>query len=89
MPFFREHAVSFDREAKQIGFGEKCGPPPGPPRKSMTERLCEDGKLVDDDGNIITDCAAFVARALLASSQPSSQARPGELRSPGLEGSKL
>jgi len=89
MPFFREHAVSFDREAKQIGFGEKCGPPPGPPRKSMTERLCEDGKLVDDDGNIITDCAAFAARALLASSQPNSRARPGELRSPGLEGSKL
>jgi hypothetical protein len=99
MPFFREHAVAFDREKKEIGFGEPCGPPPEPPRKTMTERLCEDGKLVDEDGNVIEDCAAFAARALLSSPNASNRSnavgKPGarpqhvDLRSPGLEDIKF
>jgi hypothetical protein len=95
MPFFREHAVAFDREKKEIGIGANCGPPPDPPRQTMTERLCEDGKLVDSEGNVIEDCSAFAARALLTSSEhvnntssePSRHSPPGDLRSPGLEDS--
>jgi hypothetical protein len=87
MPFFREHAVSFDRGTKEVGFGKTCGPPPEPQVKTMQERLCEDGKLVDSNGNVITDCAAFVSHALLRSAekQPDRVPEPGELRSPGLE----
>jgi len=91
MPFFREHAVSFDREAKEIGFGETCGPPPPPERQSMEEKLCKDGKLLDKDGEVIEDCDALAARALLASSKASTQPEPEpwDFRSPGLEGRKF
>merc|ERR1719201_2605625 len=89
MPFFREHAVAFDREAKEIGFGKSCGPPPEPRRKNMEERLCEDGKLLDADGNIIEDCTTVAARALLTHPGNGTKFPNGELRSPGLEGSKF
>jgi hypothetical protein len=63
MPFFREHLVSFDRKKKRIGVGEPCGP--GVPKESDPEmELCEAGKLVDENGDLV-DCAALDAHSLV------------------------
>jgi hypothetical protein len=87
MPFFREHLVSFDRDKKEIGFGEPCGPPPEkePEKSDVEQDICEDGRLVDENGDVITDCDAFFGEDHALLHGPPRA--PVEVMSPGLNGS--
>jgi len=81
MPFFRQHLVSFDRDKKQIGFGEPCGAgmdeTKGP---SSAKELCKTGDLVDEDGNVVP-CAEVEAHALVRAEKKTARA---VVTSPGL-----
>jgi len=81
MPFFRQHLVSFDRDKKQIGFGEPCGAgmdeTKGP---SSAKELCKTGDLVDEDGNVVP-CAEVEAHSLVRAEKETARA---VVTSPGL-----